>query len=75
MLFFLYVLPSFPSHMTQQLNKAKSLKDTNPEEARELLESTVRGNLVLFPHQFLVNEDLRPPLGSKENLISLAVFT
>eukprot|EP00117_Sycon_ciliatum_P006363 scpid29660/ scgid4340/ Phospholipase D1; Choline phosphatase 1; Phosphatidylcholine-hydrolyzing phospholipase D1 len=58
----------------QQNRDTPGLKDTDPQKAVDMLR-TVRGNLVLFPHQFLVDEDLRPPLTSKENLISLTVFT
>lgn len=48
---------------------------TDPAGCLARLQATVRGYLVLYPHDFLVEEDLKPPLGSKENLISLTVFT
>ncbi|XP_063059494.1 phospholipase D2 [Engraulis encrasicolus] len=51
-----------------------SLNETDPEAAREELKA-VRGILVHFPLHFLCDENLLPPLSSKEGIIPVEVWT
>ena len=46
----------------------------SPHAARRGL-SDVRGHLVLLPLHFLEQEDLRPPMGTSEFLVSSEVFS
>jgi phospholipase D1/2 len=50
------------------------LSNTNEIEARKEL-SKIKGFIVLYPFRFLCNEDLTPPIGSKEILLPTALFT
>ncbi|EDO43750.1 predicted protein [Nematostella vectensis] len=50
------------------------LVDKDRAAARESVKS-IRGNLVTLPLHFMEREDLRPPIGSSEYLVSSGVFT
>uniref|UniRef100_A0A4W5RTD7 Phospholipase n=1 Tax=Hucho hucho TaxID=62062 RepID=A0A4W5RTD7_9TELE len=50
------------------------LCDTDPQQAKEELEA-VRGLLVHFPLNFLSEESLLPPLGSKEGMAPTGLWT
>ena len=50
------------------------LCDTDPEQAKEELKA-IRGLLVHFPLTFLCEENLLPPLGSKEGMAPIGLWT
>jgi phospholipase D1/2 len=50
------------------------LCDTDPQQAKEELEA-IRGLLVHFPLNFLSEESLLPPLGSKEGMAPTELWT
>ena len=56
------------------LQTFKGLAMESPHAARRGL-SDVRGHLVLLPLHFLEQEDLRPPMGTSEFLVSSEVFS
>lgn len=47
---------------------------TDPEQAKEELKA-VRGLLVHFPLKFLCNENLLPPLSTKEGMAPVGLWT
>ncbi|KAM9311156.1 phospholipase D2 [Gastrophryne carolinensis] len=64
-----------PSHYVRQLYTAvRNLASTDPDLSREML-SRVKGHLVEFPLHFLSEENLLPPLSSKEGVIPTEVWT
>lgn len=50
------------------------LCDTDPQQAKEEL-AAIRGLLVHFPLNFLSEESLLPPLGSKEGMAPTGLWT
>ncbi|CAF5139450.1 unnamed protein product, partial [Rotaria magnacalcarata] len=58
---------AFTFSQLREIQSASKLCETNPEEARRLLQS-IRGYLVLIPHKFLSKEYLGPRLPAKEIL-------
>ncbi|XP_023700617.1 phospholipase D2 isoform X1 [Paramormyrops kingsleyae] len=58
----------------RELNPAERLCDTDPARAREQL-GAVRGLLVHYPLHFLCEENLLPPLSSKERIVPMEVWT
>ncbi|CAF3487376.1 unnamed protein product [Rotaria sordida] len=58
---------AFTFSQLREIQAASKLCETNPEEARRLLQS-IRGYLVLIPHKFLSKEYLGPRLPAKEIL-------
>ncbi|KAF3840706.1 hypothetical protein F7725_006568 [Dissostichus mawsoni] len=52
----------------------KRLCDSDPEQAREELKA-VRGLLVHFPQKFLCEEDLLPPMNTKEGMAPVGLWT
>ncbi|CAF3695859.1 unnamed protein product [Adineta steineri] len=58
---------AFTFTQLREIQSASKLCETNPDEARRLLQS-VRGYLVLIPHKFLSKEYLGPRLPAKEIL-------
>jgi len=50
------------------------LCDTDPEQAREELKA-VHGLLVHFPLKFLCEENLMPPLNTKEGMAPVGLWT
>ncbi|KAG9471433.1 phospholipase D2 [Eleutherodactylus coqui] len=63
------------SHRVRQAyTSIQSLACTDPGLSREML-GRVRGHLVEFPLYFLVEENLLPPLNSKEGVIPTEVWT
>lgn len=63
------------SHRVRQAYTAvPSLASTNPQLSREML-TRVKGHLVEFPLHFLSEENLLPPLNSKEGVIPTEVWT
>uniref|UniRef100_A0A4W5LQI5 Phospholipase n=1 Tax=Hucho hucho TaxID=62062 RepID=A0A4W5LQI5_9TELE len=70
-------LPCNSVHNMRELKEHSGLErlcDTNPQQAKEELES-VRGLLVHFPLNFLSEENLLPPLGSKEGMAPTELWT
>ncbi|KAF7661465.1 hypothetical protein LDENG_00261290 [Lucifuga dentata] len=70
-------LPHDDIHNMQELKEYTSkerLCDTDPEQAREELKA-VRGLLVYFPLKFLCEEDLLPPLNTKEGMVPIGLWT
>ncbi|KAI5089509.1 phospholipase D2 isoform X1, partial [Silurus meridionalis] len=70
-------LPSDSIHNLRDLQEHVSvatLAQSDPEKACEELRA-IRGILVHFPLHFLCEENLLPPAGSKEGMISLDVWT
>uniref|UniRef100_H3D2I7 Phospholipase n=1 Tax=Tetraodon nigroviridis TaxID=99883 RepID=H3D2I7_TETNG len=64
-------------HNTRELKEyaaQEHLCDTNPEQAREELKA-VRGLLVHFPLKFLCEENLLPPLNTKEGIPPVGLWT
>ncbi|XP_073807258.1 phospholipase D2 isoform X2 [Danio rerio] len=53
---------------------SENLSLTDPEKAREELQA-IRGILVHFPLHFLCEENLLPPLKSKEGIVPIEVWT
>ncbi|XP_073510611.1 phospholipase D2 isoform X2 [Phyllobates terribilis] len=63
------------SHRVRQAyTTMPSLASTDPDLSRQIL-ARVRGHLVDFPLYFLVEENLLPPLNSKEGVIPTEVWT
>ncbi|XP_069805501.1 phospholipase D2 isoform X2 [Dendropsophus ebraccatus] len=63
------------SHRVRQTYTAiPNLASTNPSLSRELL-TRVKGHVVEFPLYFLIEENLLPPLSSKEGVIPTEVWT
>ncbi|XP_073403198.1 phospholipase D2 isoform X3 [Dendrobates tinctorius] len=63
------------SHRVRQVyTTVASLASTDAELSRQIL-GRVRGHLVEFPLYFLVEENLLPPLSSKEGVIPTEVWT
>ncbi|KAG5852016.1 hypothetical protein ANANG_G00057960 [Anguilla anguilla] len=58
----------------KELSSVERLCDTDPERAREELEA-IKGLLVHFPLCFLSEENLMPPLSSKERMVPMDVWT
>lgn len=50
------------------------LDKDDPEKAKEELKK-IRGFLVQFPLQFLIEQNLLPPIGSKEAMVPMEVWT
>nr|XP_057943877.1 phospholipase D1 isoform X2 [Doryrhamphus excisus] len=70
-------LPSNSVHNMQELKDYTSkvrLSDTDPEKAVEELKA-VRGLLVHFPLKFLCEENLLPPLGTREGMAPVGLWT
>ncbi|XP_024249880.1 phospholipase D2 isoform X2 [Oncorhynchus tshawytscha] len=70
-------LPCNSVHSMRELKEHSGLErlcDTDPEQAKEELEA-VRGLLVHFPLNFLSEESLLPPLGSKEGMAPTGLWT
>lgn len=70
-------LPHDTVHNTRELKEytaQERLCDTNPEQAREELKA-VRGLLVHFPLKFLCEENLLPPLNTKEGMAPVGLWT
>ncbi|XP_031713368.1 phospholipase D1 isoform X1 [Anarrhichthys ocellatus] len=70
-------LPDNAVHNMRQLKEYASeerLCDTDPEQAREELKA-VRGLLVHFPLKFLCEENLLPPLNTKEGMAPVGLWT
>ncbi|XP_071757313.1 phospholipase D2 [Centroberyx gerrardi] len=70
-------LPCNAVHNMRELKDQSSkerLCDTDPEQATEELKA-VRGLLVHFPLRFLCEENLLPPLGSKEGMAPVGLWT
>lgn len=70
-------LPYNGSHNMRELKEYTSqsrLCDTDPEQAREELKA-IRGLLVHFPLKFLCEENLLPPLGTKEGMAPVGLWT
>ncbi|KPP64627.1 phospholipase D2-like [Scleropages formosus] len=72
-----HCLPSNSIHSLRalrELNPGDRLCETEPERAKEEL-GAVRGLLVHFPLNFLSEENLLPPLSSKERMVPMEVWT
>ncbi|XP_054481534.1 phospholipase D1 [Anoplopoma fimbria] len=70
-------LPHNSVHNMRQLKEYASeerLCDTDPEQAREELKA-VRGLLVHYPLKFLCEENLLPPLNTKEGMAPVGLWT
>uniref|UniRef100_A0A8C7TXV1 Phospholipase n=1 Tax=Oncorhynchus mykiss TaxID=8022 RepID=A0A8C7TXV1_ONCMY len=70
-------LPCNSVHSMRELKEHSGLErlcDTDPQQAKEELEA-VRGLLVHFPLNFLSEESLLPPLGSKEGMAPTGLWT
>ncbi|XP_074467249.1 phospholipase D2 [Sebastes fasciatus] len=70
-------LPDNSVHNMRELKEFSSeqrLRDTDPEQAREELKA-VRGLLVHFPLKFLCEENLLPPLNTKEGMAPVGLWT
>nr|XP_040037022.1 phospholipase D2 [Gasterosteus aculeatus aculeatus] len=70
-------LPTNSVHNMRQLKEYASeerLCDTDPEQAKEELKA-VRGLLVHFPLRFLCEENLLPPLSTKEGMAPVGLWT
>ncbi|XP_041864177.1 phospholipase D1 [Melanotaenia boesemani] len=70
-------LPCKSVHNMRELKEFSSqerLFDTDPEQAVEELKA-IRGLLVHFPLQFLCEENLLPPLNTKEGMAPLELWT
>lgn len=61
-------------HQLRDHDKKPKLADTDPDEAKVLLDR-VRGHLVLLPLQFLSNDNLTPAAGTKEALAPTVIWT
>ncbi|KAG9346396.1 hypothetical protein JZ751_006707 [Albula glossodonta] len=58
----------------KELSLVERLCDTDPERAREELKA-IKGLLVHFPLDFLCEDNLLPPLSSKEGMVPMEVWT
>lgn len=58
----------------KEYSAAERLCDTDPEQAAEELKG-VQGLLVHFPLKFLCEENLLPPLGTKEGMAPVGLWT
>ncbi|XP_077361357.1 phospholipase D2 [Festucalex cinctus] len=70
-------LPCNSVHNLQELKDYTSnarLSDTDPEKSREELKA-VQGLLVHFPLKFLCEENLLPPLGTREGIAPVGLWT
>ncbi|XP_066578460.1 phospholipase D2 [Amia ocellicauda] len=70
-------LPSNSIHSLRALKEFSSVErlfQSDPERARREL-AGVRGHLVSFPLDFLSEENLLPPLSSKERMVPMEVWT
>lgn len=70
-------LPDNSVHNMRELKEYSSeqrLCDTDPEQAKEELKA-VRGLLVHFPLKFLCEENLLPPLNTKEGMAPVGLWT
>ncbi|KAM6970672.1 phospholipase D2 [Aplochiton taeniatus] len=70
-------LPCNSVHNMRELREQSSLEhlcDTDPELAKEELKA-IRGLLVHFPLKFLCEENLLPPLNSKEGMAPVGLWT
>ncbi|XP_053187995.1 phospholipase D2 [Scomber japonicus] len=70
-------LPCDEVHNMRELKEYSSkecLYDSDPEQAKEELKA-VRGLLVHFPMKFLCEENLLPPLGTKEGMAPVGLWT
>ncbi|XP_038861469.1 phospholipase D2-like isoform X2 [Salvelinus namaycush] len=70
-------LPCNSVHSMRELKEhsgTERLCDTDPQQAKEEL-AAVRGLLVHFPLNFLSEESLLPPLGSKEGMAPTGLWT
>lgn len=70
-------IPSDDIHTYEQLKQWKSKSwpvDKNPTGAKEKI-AQIRGHLVIFPLNFLKNENLEPSPGTKASLVPQTVWT
>ncbi|CAB1316362.1 unnamed protein product [Coregonus sp. 'balchen'] len=70
-------LPCNSVHSMRELKEHSGIErlcDTDPQQAKEELEA-IRGLLVHFPLNFLSEESLLPPLGSKEGMAPTGLWT
>ncbi|XP_049599377.1 phospholipase D2 isoform X2 [Syngnathus scovelli] len=70
-------LPCDSVHNMQELKEYTSkerLSDTDPEKAKEELKA-VQGLLVHFPLKFLCEENLLPPLNTREGMVPVGLWT
>ena len=70
-------LPSNSVHNMRELREnagKERLCDSDPQQACEEL-GAVRGLLVHFPLQFLCEENLLPPLNSREGIVPVGLWT
>lgn len=70
-------LPYNTVHNMRELKEysgEERLCDTDPQQATEELKA-VRGLLVHFPLRFLCEENLLPPLGTKEGMAPVGLWT
>jgi len=58
----------------KEYQKQPCLSQTNLVEAQNEL-NKIKGYVVLYPNRFLCNEDLTPPLGTKEKLLPTILWT
>lgn len=58
----------------RECQKTVGLIQTDVNKAREELRK-VKGYLVIYPYRFLANQDLTPPLGTKEKLLPNILWT
>ncbi|BHF74268.1 hypothetical protein SprV_0401735300 [Sparganum proliferum] len=71
-------LPSDNLHTFEEVREARTVEPMymGPEasKAAEMLKE-VRGHLVHYPEDFLLDEEISPPVGSKENVIPEIIWT
>ncbi len=58
----------------KEYNKTPGLNSTDSTKARAEL-NKIKGFVVLYPNRFLSQQDLTPPLGTKENLLPTRLWT
>lgn len=58
----------------KEYTSKERLSDTDPEKAREELKA-VQGLLVYFPLKFLCEENLLPPLNTREGMAPVWLWT
>ncbi|VDN10736.1 unnamed protein product [Dibothriocephalus latus] len=71
-------LPTDKLHTIEQVKEARLNVPMylGPEASRAAeMVKEIRGHLVHYPEDFLLDEDLSPPLGSKENVIPEIIWT
>lgn len=70
-------LPYNTVHNLRELKEYSAeehLCDTDPEQAAEELKA-IRGLLVYFPLKFLCEENLMPPLATREGMVPVGLWT